>query len=87
MFITAVCIIFLIKLRWPNNKSLTKSIRFSKNYKSIPSVEFVKMKMFSFPVVLTQFCTDLLEVFELWFLKYSMDELVAALCVRRRRVE
>ena len=26
MFITAVCIIFLIKLRWPKNKSLYDSV-------------------------------------------------------------
>ena len=26
MFITAVCIIFLIKLRWPKNKSLKKAV-------------------------------------------------------------
>ena len=26
MFITAVCVLFLIKLRWPNNKSLYDTI-------------------------------------------------------------
>ena len=29
MFITAVCVIFLIKLRWPKNKSLYDSGDFS----------------------------------------------------------
>ena len=27
MFITAVCVIFLIKLRWPKNKSLYDTIK------------------------------------------------------------
>ena len=27
MFITAVCIVFLIKLRWPSNKSLYDSVK------------------------------------------------------------
>ena len=29
MFITAVCVIFLIKLRWPKNKSLYNLLQFS----------------------------------------------------------
>ena len=64
-----------------------KIICFSKNYERIASVEIVKMKLLSFPEELTQFCADLLEVFKIKLLKYGMDELVVALCVKRRRVE
>ena len=29
MFITAVCVLFLIKLRWPKNKSIYDTINYS----------------------------------------------------------
>ena len=31
MFITAVCVLFLIKLRWPKNKSIYETVLSSKN--------------------------------------------------------
>ena len=37
MFITAVCVLFLIKLRWPNNKSLYDTVL---TYSSFNSVNF-----------------------------------------------
>ena len=33
MFIAAVCVLFLIKLRWPKNKSLEEHLTFHLQYK------------------------------------------------------
>ena len=37
MFITAVCVIFLVKLRWPKNKSLYDTVNQSKTLATNPS--------------------------------------------------
>ena len=44
MFITAVCILFLIKLRWPKNKSLYVSQNFiNSEYKPVIMLTLIKI--------------------------------------------
>ena len=51
MFISAVCVLFLIKLRWPNNKSLYDTIRnafYNKIVNRIPNVKQLQLTDFWF---------------------------------------
>ncbi len=38
MFITAACVKFLIKLRWPKTKSLYKNVKIDEFWPDLPSV-------------------------------------------------
>ena len=49
MFIAAVCVLFLIKLRWPKNKSLEEHLTFHLQYKHSGTFAIRKYEELSCP--------------------------------------